>query len=280
MLIIVILSIAYFRNWKQLLTDKRTTIFLLLTLGILAQAVIFQVTSYTPPDNNIFYHSFAFAFILSLLSHFLKLDFLKLKPFLIAAICLLFWWSGVFWKYIQRIVERVMPSTETAVQSGENLVNRQTYMIFKDTAEIPMSQWTFTNLKSFEKIYMPKPTVDGLERLMNMNIVKQGKKLNVLNMTELTPLVIEIPYRSETGSQIPLWHHLGVGMFNKEAKVYEKQIQDKNYDLVLFEYVPNLNNFFPFRVRDSLQIHYKKIDSFPAPRRGETKGTIEVYINK
>jgi hypothetical protein len=193
---------------------------------------------------------------------------------------LFLWWSNVFWKYFQRIAERTLPSGETAVVSKENIVNRKTYMLLGDTTEIPMSQWTFTGLKSFDKIYMPKPTVDGIHRLLNMDLVKAGKDLNVLNMSELTPLAVEMPYRSETGAEVPLWHHLGVGMFNKEAAVYEKNIAANQYDIVLFEYIPTLNNFYPFRVRDSLKIHYKLIDTFPAPRRGETKGNIEVYIKK
>ena len=77
---------------------------------------------------------------------------------------------------------------------------------------------------------------------------------------------------------IPLWHHLGVGMFNQQAEAYEKKIGAKQYDLILFEYIPGLNNFFPFRVRDSIHQHYKKIDQFPAPRRGDTQGVIEVFV--
>ena len=67
-------------------------------------------------------------------------------------------------------------------------------------------------------------------------------------------------------------------MFNKEANMYEQKIKNFHYDLVLFEYVPSLNNFYPFRVRDTLLKTYTKIDAFPAPRRGETQGIIEVFI--
>jgi len=69
-----------------------------------------------------------------------------------------------------------------------------------------------------------------------------------------------------------------VAMFNKQAALFESRISSHYYDLVLFEYVPGLNNFYPFRVRDSLIKNYQLIDSFMAPRRGDTKGMIEVYI--
>lgn len=278
LLMVIVLAMAYFKSGKQILSDKKTTLFLLLTLGILAEAAIFQVTSYTPPDNNIFFHSFAFVFILGMLAQLLNLNFSSLKILIPGCALLLVWWSGVFWKYIQRVIGSIVPEQQTVSATGENIVNRKTYMLLEDTTEIPMWQWQYTRLRSFEKISMPGPTVDGIHRLIDMPLVKQNKNLQVLNLTELTPLSVELPYKEETGPQIPLWHHLGVGMFNKEAAMYERKIVEKKYDLVLFEYISTLNNFFPFRIRDTLQNHYHKIDSFPAPRRGETRGVIEIYV--
>jgi hypothetical protein len=127
---------------------------------------------------------------------------------------------------------------------------------------------------------MPAPTADGIHRLMETDLVKNGKgQLRVLNMSELTPLAVEIPYTLEKNGRLPLWYHLGVGMFNRQADTFETRIRQRYYDLILFEYLPTLNNFYPFRVRDSLKLHYRQVDSFMAPRRGvETKGTIEVYM--
>lgn len=280
LLLITVLIVSHYKKLRELLLNERAAVFLLLTLGILVEAAVLQVTSYTPPDNNIFFHSFAFAYILSLLSDYLKLNFFKLRIVIASCFGLLLWWSGVFWKYIQRIVQRSLPAAENTITTTENIVNRHTYILYPPSTEIPMSQWTFSGLKSFHKIYMPQPTVDGIHRLLDMDLVKNQKDLKVLNMTELTPLAVEMPYNTETGADIPLWHHLGVAMFNREAGMYEHRLLNQQYDLVLFEYIPTLNNFFPFRVRDSLIKHYEKIDSFPAPRRGDTQGTIEVFIKK
>lgn len=279
--LIVVVCLVHYKQWKQLLTDFRTTLFLLLTLGILAEATILQVTSYTPPDNNIFFHSFAIAFILFLLTQLLQLDLSRMKFFVPIAMSLVLIWSGVFWNYIQRILHRAAPAAQQqAPASTENVVNRSTYMITPPTKEIPPSDWTFTGLKSFEKVYMPRQTVEGIQRLMQSPVVKNKSNLRVLNLTELTPLAVELPYASEKGPDVPLWHHLGVAMFNRDAARYEKKIATGQYDLALFEHIPNLNNFFPFRIRDSLYLHYQKIDSFPAPRRGETQGLIEVFIKR
>jgi hypothetical protein len=275
--LLLLMTAAWFRGWKSFLADKQKGMLLLLTLGILAEAAVLQVTSYTPPDNNIFFHSFAFAFLMSFLADFLKMDFSRFRPLLVGLFGMMLCWSGVFWKYVQRVAGQILPA-ETAANTNENIVNRRTYMIHRDTLEIPMHEWVTPGLKSFEKILMPKPTADGIHRVLNMPLVKQNKNLKVLNMTELTPLAVEMPYQSETGPGVPLWHHLGVGMFNKQAEEYEQRIARKHYDLVLFEYIPTLNNFYPFRVRDSLMVHYQKVDSFFAPRRGDTKGVIEVYV--
>lgn len=275
--IIILLSISFFKTWKQFFSDSRRSVLILLTLGILAEAAILQVTSYTPPDNNIFYHSFSIACILSLLSLTTTLDFNRFKPLLIGSLGIMLWWSGVFWKYIERIAERAFPKS-SEIKSSENLVNRDTYMIKPETNEIPDAEWVFSDLKTFDKIYMPKPTAEGIKRILNLDVVKKGQNLRVLNMTELTPLAVEIPYKLETGSEVPLWYHLGVSMFNKDAQNFENKIAKQDYDLVLFEFLPTLNNFYPFRVRDSLKLHYQQIDSFPAPRRGDSQGTIEVYI--
>jgi len=279
--IILLLIIINYKNNKELLIKKSETLFLLLTFGILVEAAILQVTSYTPPDNNIFFHSFAIAFILSQLSKHLNLDFNRPRILTIGCLGLALWWSGVFWKYFQRIAERVLPGTSIKQNTTENIVNRNTYIIHPPGRDIPESQWTYTGLNSFKKIYMPRATVDGINRLLQMDIVRaKNHSLRVLNMSELTPLAVEMPYEQEKGPEVPLWYHLGVAMFNKEAAHYENKIRNNQYDLVIFEYVPSLNNFYPFRVRDTLINTYQKLDSFPAPRRGDTQGMIEIFIPK
>ena len=71
-------------------------------------------------------------------------------------------------------------------------------------------------------------------------------------------------------------------MFNRQADSLERRIGANYYDLVLFEYVPGLNNFYAFRVRDSLRVHYRQADVFMAPRRGasDVLGSIEVYVRR
>lgn len=277
-LLIVLLLVPSLRKWKELWADKQRMLFVLVTLGILTEAALFQVTSYTPPDNNIFYHSFAFAFIFTYLSQLLQLKVEQFKPFVGAALLILLWWSGAYYKYIDRILARVLPPPAVAVPGGENLVSRNTFLINTDTTDVSTSEWIFSSIPAFKKIYMPPSTVQGMDRLLLLPEVKtKGKEVDLLNLTELTPLAAAIGYKEETGSNIPLWHHLGVGMFNKQLAEYTAKVRAKKYDVVLYEYAPTLNNFFPFALRDELKQHYRMVDSFLAPRR-PTNATIEVYV--
>lgn len=280
--LIVLLVLPRFNNLKEWWQDKTEMIFLILVICILGEAAVFQITSYTPPDNNIFFHSFMAAFLLFRLGKMEVISFRKPALFAIMFCGVLVWWSGIYWKYISRIAAKTM-QTEQADNSetGENIVNRHNYMNLPELhSGEPEHQWKFCDLKSFERIYMPSSTVEGIHRLMQMELVQQKKPLKVLNMTELTPLANEIPYELEKSKEYPLWYHLGVSMFNKEAKMFEDRIAANHYDLILFENIPYLNNFYPFRTRESLQQHYQLVDSFAAPRRGDTQGVIEVYVRK
>lgn len=274
--LVLFLVFATTKNFRALLTDKRRMVFVLLTLGMLTEAAIFQVTSYIPPDNNIFFHSFAFAFLLVWLADFLPLNW-EAPPALLAGVAgIMLWWSGVYWKYLEKYI--VKPeATQTA---GAGVVNKKTYLISKpDTSDVPMNQWRTIPMKAFQKILLPGPTVDGINRITQMDEVKKPAA-KILNMTELTPLAREIPFALERGSYYPLWYHQGVGMFQKQTDMFCNRIKNNYYDLVLFEYIPYLNNFYPFQVRDSLLQYYQRVDVFAAPRKPSLQAWVEVYVRK
>lgn len=268
-------------DWRLVLKDKNYMIFLLFTLGILCMAAILQVTSYIPAIGNMFFHTFAFVFILQQLVSFLEFSPKKnlFTIFLIVGISL--WWSEIPWKYVERIFIKVPNAGEISVSpSGENQVGLHNFILKKEDETRDQGKWVKSNLYTLRKIKMPESTVEGMNRLMTSDIVKSRKDIKVLNMSELTFLAKEIPYSVEKNPNAPLWHHLGVGMFNKQLLMYEERIKNNYYDLVLFEYIPDLNNFFPFAIRDVLKERYHQIDSFSAPRSGARPGTIEVYVKK
>jgi len=275
--VILLLLLARIKSFKQFWNNKPIMIFTLLTLGILVEAIIFQTTSYIPADNNIFFHSFAVAFILSLLAGYLPVNFESFKTIAIASLGILLWWSNVYWKYISKYIVKPEP----AIVNTDGIVNKKTYLILKpDTTDVPMDQWRTPKLASFKKMLLPGPTVDGIERIMNMDLVKNKQHLKVLNMTELTPLAYEMKFDLEKSPEYPLWFHKGVGMFQQQTDMFCNRIKNNYYDLVLFENIPFLNNFYPFQVRDTLLQYYNRVDVFTAPRKPSIQAWVEVYVRK
>lgn len=123
---------------------------------------------------------------------------------------------------------------------------------------------------------MPEATIQGIRNIVNLEL---GEHPKVLNMTELTPLAYELNYEPPTDQ--PLWYHLNVGIFQKEVDMLNSRIMDKAYDLVLFQSIPGLDNFFPYEIQATLKEEYNLIDTFEAPRkRSEGYSFIEVYVKK
>jgi hypothetical protein len=278
--LVALMGFALFFTNKVAFFKKDQVLFLLLVLGILAQATILQETSYTPPDNNIYFISFVFAWLLYALHHLLPIPWNRWGTLVGLCAAILFLQSSRYAGYINGLLQKKQKPAGILQQTpeGENLVGRNNFLLYLNKkGDIPVGEWVRSDVPVLKGMKLPKPTEDGVQRVLAMPEMKKGDP-KVLNMTELTPLAAAVPFGYEKGVYLPLWHHLGVAMFNKQAELYEKQISKKYYDVVLFEYLPGLNNFFPFRVRDSLQLHYRKVDSFYAPRMGyESMGTVEVY---
>lgn len=243
-----------YRSFKQLFSSKQEGALLLVCLGMVLMALVTKVTSRLPADTSTYFHAFAFAFIAEGLTKRTRTSspaFVAITGFLV-----LFWWSGVFWKYAGKLFsyQKQAATTEAAIE------------------------WQLTDYKAFEHVYLPEKTVEGIEKLKNMEVVQQNKgDLKVLNMSELTPLAHELGYTPLINQ--PLWYHVNIGMFDRQVKEFNRKIQNKYYDLVLFEDVPSLTEFYPYEVREQLIKNYELQDRFLAPRvLGDSY--IEVYTRK
>ncbi len=267
--LVIVLAIFFIRIQKDKI-KKGEILFTILVLGILIEAMIFQVTSYVPRDNNIFFHAFACSYIFYQLEHIQA--FALRSTFLILSILVCIWWAEKYWKYIDRVIAKVIPH-----QPDKNVISINTYILEPEACRYysDVSTWTESRVPSFNHVRMPVSTVEGIDRFLNRTNQLKTKPL-VLNMSELTPLALETPFNLEKG---PLWFHLGVGMFERELDFFNSRIESNYYDVVLYENIPLLNNFYPFPIREKLMQHYKLIDSFEAPRI-VYPGTIEVYSRK
>lgn len=255
LLLISLVLFFRFSSIKSLFYQKHEGAFFLLALGMIVMALITKVTSRLPADTSTYYHAFAFAYLAESLTKRTRttsISYISMVGFLV-----FFWWSGVIWKYTGKLFQ-VREDKVTA--SAEASIN-----------------WQLSGYKAFENIYLPEKTIDGIERIKQLPVVQEKQDLKVLNMSELTPLAHELGYTPLTGQ--PLWYHLNIGMFQEQSQEFKQRIENEFYDLVLFEDVPSLTEFYPYEVREHLQKHYQLQDRFLAPRvLGDSY--VEVYTRK
>ena len=157
--IIVLLSAARFKDARSFFADKRETVFLLLTLGILCLAAIFQITSYTPVNSNIFFHGFAFAFIMHYLLQYLPIKINSPWIFLLLCAGVMLWWSQLYWNYMQRIF--IKSGKEAGIiqsATGENVVGLHNARLKPagESTVVPQGKWIYYNLPTLKKIKLPE----------------------------------------------------------------------------------------------------------------------------
>src|SRR5690606_4171102 len=105
---------------------------------------------------------------------------------------------------------------------------------------------------SFKRIRIPEGTAEGIARLRNMpEMQKPGVRF--LNMSELTPLAHDFNLELEKGADFPLWFHKGVSFFDREVEYFCDKVGRREYDVILFEDIPNVNQFYPYEVRDCIK---------------------------
>ena len=243
---------------RKYLKEKSSVLLLLLCLGMIVEAIITKVTSRMSTGTTTYYHAFAVAYLLHSVGDKLKIH--QLSHLLPILVLVMLWWSPMYWKYASRMF-----------QIGQSHIPRKA----KESSQ--QFGWEVSEFKSLQKVKIPTATIEGIRRLKKMEMLEKAKKLNVMNMSELTSLPYELGYVPL--KKVPLWYDLGVAIFPKQVTEICGKIAKEEYDLFLFEVVPSLDNFYPEEVRTCLQNHYQLKDIFLAPRK-EEDSIIEVYTRK
>jgi hypothetical protein len=238
---------------KELITQTEKFIIITLSVGLILQAIVTRVTSPLPTDHMNYFHVFAFVGIVAFISKTKWVE--KFRYIVLVAFILSITYSSGYWKYISGLLK---------------LKHDETSVVVKQSAP-----WEEGELESLKNILLPPETNAGIKTIMSLPFL-QKENLKVLNLSELTFLAHEIGYTPLT--QQPLWYHLNIGIFEAEVKEINKKVQDKQYDLVLFEGIPSLNNFYPYAIQDELKKHYFYLGTFLAPRQLEDS-TIDIFIH-
>ena len=203
----VLVLIYRYRTWSQFWEDERTVTFALLTLAILGQALLVQVTSYIPHNVNVYFHSFAIAFLAYVAVGAIRWQ--KLSVLLLAVGLVFFCFSGDYWVYANRVFRKFLPAPGT-----EGVISKNSWSSGDSLATPSRANWVESDYWVFNGIYLPEETIVGIKTIEALDVVKEkGNALRVLNMSELTPLAQILGYTPETGTTYPLWFHYGVSMF-------------------------------------------------------------------
>jgi len=268
-LVMALAAIYLFKRKLERDSAYNYTMIFLLCLGSIVQSLLSGVTSYVPISSHYYYHTFFFVFILHVFDDWvLELRYRWLTVSMI--ILVFFIWSSDPWRYSRRLLNRIIPQEEQSLDK----VNRNTYIIKRDTLDTDRSDWIPARYESLDNVRMPRGTLEGLNWIIDN--YGDNESLRMLNMSELPHLYYEMDLDLPQGRDFPLWYHRNVAFFEREQNKFCADIEAGKYDLVLFEVIPNLNGFYPPEVRECLQSQYQLVKTFKAPRIPEN-ATIEVY---
>jgi hypothetical protein len=249
LMIVVLFVLDKARAGRAFFHDKREIFFALITIAVIVQALIIPVTSPVPEKNEVFFYAFGFAYCFSNL----RLNIDPSRPaYLIICLCLItFWWTGIYWRNVQRVISKKPVSVEKNEQKSAHK-----YRLARE-------------YKTMEKLYLAESTLDGIKKIKQLDVIKNTKDPKVLNMSELTSLAYEVPFTPLTNQ--PMWFHQTVSIFEKEVEEFCARVRRREYDVVIFESVSTKEviNFYPEDVLTCLKEHYKYEFTFLAPRTPE-----------
>ncbi len=270
---LLVILITRFRTFKEFLNDRVFLLYTVLTAGILVQALIIQVTSFSPVTVNYYYHAFGVAYLIFALKEKIAFEKLWIAVVMLAAVFL--WRSDQYWKYTNRILGKVLPAVFAPPPS--NVVSKGSWAA-KDTAEYKPVIWENSPYRSLRRIKLPENTIEGINAVVALkDEINPGSELKVLNMSNLTFLAYELGYTPDSGTDFPLWYHRGVAFFEREEELLCNRVKEQRYDIVLFEDMPDVDNFFPYSVRDCLlENNYTLATRFLSPTGYQTD-SVEVY---
>jgi hypothetical protein len=261
LLMIVLFTIDKMTLGRQFFLDKHQVLLTGICVVIIGQAFIVPVTSPVPDKNEVFFYGFGFAYLFANLPFTTRLS--RVSLLLPCLIFVGFWWSGIYWRNVQRVLAKAPVVVKKNEEQGHHK-----YRLARE-------------YKSMEKLFLAENTLEGIAKIKNLDIVKHTpkEKLKVLNMSELTSLAYEMGFTPLINQ--PMWFHQTVSIFDKEVKWFCEKVKNQEYDLVIFESVSpkEVINFYPEDVHKCLDENYNFEFSFLAPRHPE-ESFVYVYTRK
>lgn len=253
LLFFTIVAIVELKRGNLFFVDRDRAILAIISVFMILQAVVTRATSPLPTDHMSYFHAFGFILLADTVGLGSIME--RVQSFALSILILCVCFSSGYWGYAVNVLG-ISKSKKKEISNHNH------------------SPWVSSPVAGFDKVLLPQDTKNGMARLLSSPIAKR-ENLKVLNMSELTPLAKSLHYVPLEDQ--PLWYHLNIGMFQKEVNLFCDRVKNGEYDLVLFEDIPDLTEFYPYQVRDTLRKYYSLQDRFLAPRKLENS-TIEVYV--
>ena len=274
-LLVLIKELMRFRNVEEFIRSKNEKYILLIiiTFSVVFESTIIQVTSYFPHVTINYFYAFGMVFILSELEKRKFFDPGKLIYLIFSLLAITVIWSNYYWFYGQK----VFPSLSVNSKEETAISKYNQYSIEEDSIKkAPKTQWVKTGLKSTNNIKFPGESKNGILQLVELS-KRFDKEIRVLNMSQLTFLAYEMDFKPEASSRQPLWYHRGVNVFDREVEFLCDQIRNKEYDIIIFQDIPKLRDYFPHDVFNCAKLYYVKDFVFRSSWT-HADSNIEVYV--
>ncbi len=275
-LLVLMNELMRYRDVKEFIksNNEKYIVLIIITFSVIFESTIIQVTSYFPHVTINYFYAFGMVFILNELQKRKFFDPGKLIYFIFSLLAITIIWSNYYWFYGQK----VFPSLSINKKEETAISKYNQYNIVQDTIKkVSQTKWVKTGLKSTDNIKFPEESKKGILQLVELS-KRYNKEIRVLNMSQLTFLAYEMNFIPEASSRQPLWYHRGVNVFDKEVEYLCEQVRKQEYDIIIFQDIPKLRDYFPHDVINCAKNYYSKEFDFRSSWT-HSDSLIEVYIS-
>ena len=147
-------------------------------------------------------------------------------------------------KYMYRLVQT------TIMAKAEPFSFRHVY-VTRPVQAYPESMPFFKNVMGSDD------SVVMIKQLQEIAKANPDKTLEVLNISELTPIYAELG--SAPPLHYPLWYHTKISLFPREIKMIDRDIDENKFDIILLQDAHGQANFDEFLTRLQKNPHYQTL---------------------
>src|SRR5690606_38907469 len=150
LLIITLVVIDKARAGRAFFANRNEFLFAYICAVMILEALIIQVTSDEPHNGEAFFYAFGFAYCISHIK--LSFNLFNWRYLGVCMVLIVFWWTGIYWRNIKRVI-----SDKPVVLEKVEKRAKHKYRLAKE-------------FKSLDKLYLSESTIDGINKVKNLEV--------------------------------------------------------------------------------------------------------------